>query len=262
MLALVAPTLFVDEGAGSWAPWTTTAAAGVGAILFVLRERSARHPLLDVSLVARPLVAAGLAHKTAAGLATAGLGYLVTLQLQLAWGWPPALAALGMLPQVAVLLAAGPFIDPFVRRVGIERATWLGGVAVVAGLAVYGLLGTAGYLGVAIALVLVAAGMRVVGVVAAVNVLRGLPANRTSIGTALVDTATEVSSGAGVAVTGTILAALFTGAVTATPWSTRQAAQFHEAVTVGGLVLTAVAAALVGWALLRARGARHRAGKE
>jgi hypothetical protein len=51
VLALVAPTLFVNEGAESWVP--------------------------------------------AAGLATAGFGYLVTLQLQLDWGWTPALAAIG-----------------------------------------------------------------------------------------------------------------------------------------------------------------------
>jgi MFS family permease len=61
VLALVAPTLFVNEGTGSWAPWTASAAAVMGAILFFLRERSARYPLLDLKLVARPLVSSGLA---------------------------------------------------------------------------------------------------------------------------------------------------------------------------------------------------------
>src|SRR3954452_14606843 len=51
VLALVAPTLFVNEGAGSWAPWAATTAAVGGAVLFVLRERSARYPLLDLALV-------------------------------------------------------------------------------------------------------------------------------------------------------------------------------------------------------------------
>ncbi|MEV4709336.1 MFS transporter [Actinoplanes sp. NPDC049316] len=253
MLALVAPTLFVDRGAGSWLPWAGTVAAGAGAVLFVLRERSARHPLLDLRLVAHPLVSSGLAFKAAAGLATAGLGYLVTLQLQLDWGWTPALAALGMLPQVVVLIAGGAFISPFVRRVGLERAGWLSAAAVVAGLAVYGLLGRFGYGWVALALVLVAAGMRVVGVVAGVNVLRGLPKNRTTIGAALTDTATEVTSGAGIAVTGTILAALFTGDLATSQWSAEQTAQFREAVTIGGLALTVVAAALVGWGIARSR---------
>ena len=106
---------------------------------------------------------------------------------------------------------------------------------------------------VAIALVLVAAGMRVVGVVAGVNVLRGLPKNRTTIGAALIDTATEVASGFGIAVTGTILAALFTGDIAKSNWSTQQTAQFQEAVTIAGLALTAVAGVLVGWAILRTR---------
>jgi hypothetical protein len=251
VLALVAPTLFVNEGTGSWEPWTATAAAAVGAILFLLRELSARYPLLDLQLVARPLVSSGLAYKAAAGLATAGLGYMVTLQLQLDWGWTPALAAIGMLPQVVVLVAGGAFIDRFVRRVGLDRAAWLSASAVVFGLAVYSLLSGFGYVWVAIALVLVAAGMRVVGVVAGVNVLRGLPKNRTTIGAALTETATEVTSGVGIAVSGTILAALFTGDIATSNWSTQQTAEFQEAVTIAGLVLTGVAAALVGWAILR-----------
>ena len=90
VLALVTPTLFVNEGAGSWAPWTTTAATIAVAAAFVRRERTTRHPLLDLRLLAVPLVSSGLAYKAAAGLAVAGLGYLVTLLLQFAWGWTPA----------------------------------------------------------------------------------------------------------------------------------------------------------------------------
>ncbi|GAB2597508.1 MFS transporter [Paractinoplanes abujensis] len=253
VLALIAPTLFVDRSPGAWA---VTVAALVTAVLFVVRERTTPYPLLDLKLVARPLVSSGLAYKAAAGLATAGLGYLVTLQLQLDWGWSPALAAAGLLPQVIVLVAGGAVVGPFVRRAGLERAAWLSASAVVSGLAVYALLGRLGYVWVAAALVLVAAGMRVVGVVAGVNVLRGLPGNRTTIGAALTDTAGEVTSGAGLAVTGTILAALFTGSLAAAHWSPQQTAQFEQAVTIAGLTLTVLAAALVGWGYLRASGVR------
>jgi MFS family permease len=252
-LALVAPTQFVNEGAKSWAPWATSAVAFVGAILFFLRESSARYPLLDLKLVAHPLVSSGLAFKAAAGLVPASLGYMVTLQLQLDWGWAPALAAIGMLPQVVVLVAGGAFVNPFVQKVGLERAGWLSAAAVLSGLAVYALFSRYGYLWVAIALALEAAGMRVVGVVAGLNVLRGLPENRTTTGAALVDTATEVASGVGIAVTGTILAALFTGDIATSSWSPRQTAEFREAITIAGLVITVVAAALVGWGIVRTR---------
>jgi len=257
VFALIAPTLFVNGNPWSWA---ATGAAGAGAILFVLRERSARYPLLDLKLVARPLVASGLAYKAASGLAVAGMGYLVTLQLQLDWGWSPAHAAIGMLPQVIVLVAGGAFVSPFVQRAGFDRAAWISAAAVVLGLALYASLSSFGYVWVALALVLVAAGIRVNGVVAGTNVLRGLPENRTSIGAALVDTSAEVATGAGIAVTGTILAALFTGNLATSSWTGQQTAQFHDSVTVAGFTLTAVAAVLVGWGFLRTRGATEKVG--
>lgn len=252
VLALVAPTVFVNDGAGSWMSWAVAVAAVIAGVLFTLRERTARHPLLDLALIARPLVSSGLAFKAAAGLATAGLSYLVTLQLQLAWGWPPALAAVGMLPQVVVLLALGPFVNPVVEWVGINRAAWMSATTVVVGLAIYGLLNSFGYVWIAISLALVAAGLRVVGVVAAINVLSGLPKNRTSIGAALTDTTTEVANGVGITIAGTILVALFTGSITSTQWTTQQAAQFEAGATLGGLVLTAVAGAFVVFGFVRA----------
>ncbi len=253
VLILVTPTLFVNEGSRSLVPWASTATALAVAILFVLRERSAAHPLLDLKLIAVPLVSSGLAYKAASGLAVAGLGYLVTLQLQLDWGWPPYLASIGMLPQVVVLILGGPLANRFIARVGLDRAAWVGAASVVAGLAVYGIFSRFGYVWIAAALVLEAAGIRVVGVVAGTNVLRGLPANRTSIGAALVDTASEVATAVGIAVTGTVLAALFTGDIAATHWTVQQTEQFRAAVTIAGLALTVVAAALVGWGFARSR---------
>lgn len=262
VVALIAPTLFVNEGPRSWEPWTATAVAVVAGLLFVLRERSARHPLLDLKLIAHPLVASGLAFKAATGLAVAGMGYLVTLQLQLDWGWPPYLASIGMLPQVVVLIFGGALSNRFIERVGLTRAAWISAVAVVAGLAVFALAGSLGYVWIAIALALVAAGIRVNGVVAGTNVLRGLPGNRTSIGAALVDTASEVATGVGIAVTGTILAAIFTGTLASTPWSANQTDEFQRGLMIAGIVLTAVAAVLVGWGFSRSRGAASAAAPE
>ncbi|HLY14666.1 MAG TPA: MFS transporter, partial [Candidatus Limnocylindrales bacterium] len=254
VLALVTPTVFVNEGIRSWLPWTATGATIAAAILFVLRERSATYPLLDLRLLGRPLVSSGLAFKAATGLAVAGMGYMVTLQLQLDWGWPPYLASIGMLPQVLVLVFGGPLANRFIERAGLAEAAWLSAAAVVAGLAIYGLLGTFGYVWIAIALALVAAGIRVNGVVAGTNVLRGLPNNRTSIGAALVDTASEVANAVGIAITGTVLAALFTGSIATSGWSTGQVTQFEAAIRIAGLTLTVVAAALVGWGIVRGQG--------
>lgn len=67
VLALVAPTLFVQLGAGSGLPWASAAGAAASGAGFVWRERTARHPLVDLHLLARPLVASGLAYQAALG---------------------------------------------------------------------------------------------------------------------------------------------------------------------------------------------------
>jgi Na+-transporting methylmalonyl-CoA/oxaloacetate decarboxylase gamma subunit len=156
-----------------------------------------------------------------------------------------------MLPQVVVLLASGRLVGPFVRKLGLGRAAWISAAAVVLGLAVFGLFSRFGYGWVLVALVLVAAGMRVVGVVAGTNVLQGLPASRTSMGAALVDTSSELATAIGIAITGTILAALFTGSIATANWTAAQSSQFQTAVTVAGLSLTLLAAVLVGIGVAR-----------
>lgn len=249
--ALLTPTAFVEAGpaVGTAALVATIVAAGA----FVWRERAAARPLLDLALLARPLVASGLAYKAAAGLAVSGLTYLTTLQLQYVWGWAPSAAAIAMLPMVVVLLVGGRFVGPFVERVGTGTAAWTSAAAVVAGLAVAAAGSRAGYAWIAVALVLVGAGMRVVGAVAGNDVLHGLPADRTSIGAALVDTSSEVATGAGTAVVGTVLAALVPGSITAGASSAARLADFQDGLTVAGILLTALAAGIVVAGLLRSR---------
>jgi hypothetical protein len=92
--------------------------------------------------------------------------------------------------------------------------------------------------------------------VAGTNVMRGLPENRTTIGAALVDTASEVTTGIGIAISGTILAVIFPGALTAATWSARQTGDFRDAITYAGLALTLVSATLVGFGIVRGRAAR------
>lgn len=255
VLAIASPTLFVDQGAGRPLPWMTGAAALVAALLFAVRERTAEHPLVDASLLGQRLVSSGLAYKAATGLAMAGLGYLVSLQFQLDWGWSPARASLGMLPLVVTLLLVGFVVERFVERVGIQRAALLGSLCVLAGLGTYGTLGISSYLSVAISLVCIAAGLRIVGVVAGVNVMKGTPRNRTSIGAALVDTVDQVTSAVSVAIVGSVLAARFSGDLANGRWSPAQRVQFHEAVSLGTGILALLAVLLIGWAFMRTRSA-------
>lgn len=253
VLTLVAPTLFVEEGTEPWKAWAASAGAVATAVLFIARERSARYPLLDLKLLTLPLVSSGLAYRAASGLAIAGLGYMVTLQLQFAWGWSPVLASIGMLPQVIVLLFGGRLVAPFLQKVGMNQAAWMSATAVVLGLALFAGASRFGYVWIAFSLILVAAGMRIVGVVAGTNVMTGLPENRTTIGAALVDTTSQVATGIGIAVTGTLLAVIFRGDISSTMWTADQAATFQTGVTVAGAAITGAAAILVLVGVLRSR---------
>ncbi len=254
---LLIPTLFTETGSASVWPWATSACAMATGMLFVLRERRTSHPVIDLSLFARPLVASGVLFKAAAFLSIGALGYLVTLHLQLAFGWTPGQAALGMLPQVIVLIAGGVLVSPLITRTGMTRAAWYSSTIIVAGLAVYGLLGTHGYVWIAVALALVATGMRIVGVVAGTNVMRGLPADRTTVGAALADTAGQVGASIGLALAGTILTALFTGTLAGGTWTAHQYTQFDTAITVAGTVLALVTALLVAAGIALSRNLRR-----
>lgn len=257
-LVLISPTLFVQNGFASWAPWACLAAGAASLGGFLRRERTARHPLVDLRLLRRPLVSSGLAYQASTGLAQAGLVFAVTLQLQLARHWSPAHAAVGMLPLILTMLAVGPFVERLVGRLGTETATALGGVSVIAGLTAYGLLGRYDYAWTAVALVLISAGMRIVMVTAAVNVMGGLPRDRTSLGAALTDTATEVSNAVGIAVAGTILAVVFAGSLTDGRLSGHQLNDFQNAISLAVLTLAVAASGLVAYAHGRTRSPRDR----
>lgn len=250
---ILAPTLFINEGVRSLLPWMAVVAAVVFATLFVVRERTAKHPLIDMALIRQPLVSSGLAYKAATGLAIAGLGYIISLQLQLDWGWSPLVASIAMLPQVGTLLIIGFFVEKFVGRVGIHKAAWFGSLSVLTGIILFATLGQAAYIWVAVTLVLISAGLRIVGVVAGVNVMKGTPRNRTSVGAALVDTTDEMTSGLSIAVTGTLIAAFFVGDFSKGHWDAIQTAQFHTAASLSSWILAVVAAALIIWAYSMAR---------
>jgi hypothetical protein len=251
ILALWTATLAVEEGWGQVTPWASGAGALFCAVGFVVRERRTAHPMFDFALLKRPQVSASLAYQAALGLGLAVLTYSVSLQLQLVWGWSPAEAALGNLPQIVTMIAVGPFVEKFVDRAGTNRAGRLGAAAVISGLLIYALFGRYDYAWIAVALVLTAAGMRVVMIIATVTVMRGLPEDQTSSGAALNDTSQEVASSIGMAVTGTIVAAALTGSLTDIGTSTAGTHAFENAVTAATLALTAVCTALVVWAARR-----------
>jgi len=91
-------------------------------------------------------------------------------------------------------------------------------------------------------MVVMTVGLRTVMTICAVALVDAMPANRTSIGAALNDTAQEVGTSVGTAVIGTLIAVLVTTQLPGGTWSSDLVASFFH----GERITYAVLAVLVG----------------
>ena len=239
-LGLYAFTLAVEDG---WIATTTlacAAAAIVAGIGFVLRERRTPQPMLDLHLFANPTVRGSALLQTTSMLAMVGVVFASTQLFQFAWGWTPLRAGLATLPIVIGMLTAMPVADVLVRRLGHRRGAALGSALLIAALLLLATTIPVGYPPVAVAMFVIAAAMRLVMVTCAVDLLDALPEDQTSIGAALNDSAQELGSTVGVAVVGTIIAALVGTTLPTDIWPAAFTADFTHALQVAFIVLAAI----------------------
>ncbi|MFD6414205.1 tetracycline resistance MFS efflux pump, partial [Nocardia asteroides] len=106
-----------------------------------------------------------------------------------------------------------------------------------------------GYAAIALCMVVMTVGLRTVMTICAIALVEAMPANRTSIGTALNDTAQEVGTSVGTAVVGTLVAVLVTTRLPAGAWDSGLVRSFFH----GERITYGVLAVLVG--LIAAGGA-------
>ena len=110
------------------------------------------------------------------------------LHFQYAYGWSPVVAGLANLPMILTMLAAQPIWELLARRHG-HRIACVVGAVLLAGLA---WAVEVGYWAIALFMVTMTNGLRTVMTICAVALVDATPANRTSIGTSLNDTAQEI----------------------------------------------------------------------
>jgi DHA2 family multidrug resistance protein-like MFS transporter len=185
-------------------------AGGLAGWVFVRRQRRLAYPMLDVALFTRPAFAAAVGLLLTGLLAVNGLMYLLPQYLQLVAGHPALAAGLLMLP-VAVLAAVGGLLSP-------RLATRFGPTAVIAVFASLALvamlvLGGVAYDGppaLVVALVSLAVlGISPVPVLGTDLVVGSVPVERTGSAAAVSETAGELGVALGVAVTGSIMTAVY-----------------------------------------------------
>lgn len=107
-----------------------------------------------------------------------------------------------------------------------------------------------GYWAIAAAMVVMIIGLRTVMTVCAVALIGAMPANRTSIGAALNDTAQEVGTSIGTAVVGTLIAVLVTAVLPDGVWSYDLVQSFFHGERVTFAALAVVVGLVTGWGAL------------
>ncbi|MBB2894215.1 MFS transporter [Flexivirga oryzae] len=241
-LACYSLTSGVDHGWLSALTLGSIAGAVLAAVAWVWRERTGKAPMLDLSVLSNGTVRGAIIAQIGTAIAMAAVMFGLILHFQYAYGWSPVRAGLANLPMIVTMLLATPLPEWLGKRFG-HRSACLVGAACLAG----SLAGMAwgvehGYVAIAISMVVMTVGLRTVMTICAVALVDAMPENRTSIGTALNDTAQEVGTSVGTAIVGTLIAALVTATLPAGVWSSDLVASFFH----GERITYAILAAVVG----------------
>lgn len=193
--------------------WFSPAVLGaltIGALLvgaFVLWERRAPEPMIDLALFAKPLFTWGTVNATVASFALFGLLFVVPLYLQVNLGSNAFHAGLKLLPLIGGFVVGVGLGTRVAGHLGHKIPITAGLVITAAGLAVGTLTTrTSGFGFVSLWLVLAGFGIGAALTPSMDAVLSVLPPERSGSGAAVVMTFRQVGGALGVAVLGSVLA--------------------------------------------------------
>ncbi|CAM5229712.1 MFS transporter [Streptomyces spiroverticillatus] len=224
----------------------TTVGSVLGALVagcaFLWHERRSAAPMLDLKLFANGTVRGAAIAQIGTSIAMAAVMFGLILHFQYAYGWSPVRAGLANLPLILTMIVATPLSEWLAKRFGHRVACLIGAACLAGSLAglAWGL--DRGYLAIAVCMVVMTIGLRTVMTICAIALVGAMPENRTSMGTALNDTAQEVGTSVGTAVIGTMIAVLVTTHLPAGTWSDALVQSFFH----GERVAYAVLAVVVG----------------
>ena len=192
----------------------TFAGAAVLLGLFLLRERMAAHPMLDLALFRDARFSVASAGVTLAFFAMFGTFFLVTQYLQLVLGYRPLVAGLTMLPISLTMMVLAPQSPKLVARYGPARVVGVGLGLTSLGLVMFSTLGTSSSVAfVYLAYIPMMIGMSVSMSPLTTLIMSSVPAHRAGIGSAMNDTTRELGGALGVAVLGSLLTTGFASSI-------------------------------------------------
>ncbi len=245
-LACYVLTSGVQNGWTSPVTILVAAAAAASLVLFIVRQRRAGAPMLDLGLFRLATVRGYAIAQIGSSIAMAGVMFALVLHFQYAWGWTPMAAGLANLPIILTMILATPLTEWLVRRFGHRIACVVGAALLAAGLGMMAWGVEQDYPAIAIAMVVMTIGLRTVMTIGAVALVGSMPENRTSMGAAMNDTAQEVGTSIGTAFVGTLIAVLVTTVLPDGVWSPALVASFFHGERIVFIVLAVAVGIIAG----------------
>ncbi|GAA1457005.1 MFS transporter [Williamsia maris] len=241
-LACWSLTSGVEHGWLSALTVTSILGAVAAGATFVWHERRSAAPMVDLRLFSSGTVRGAAIAQIGTSIAMASVMFGLILHFQYAYGWSPMRAGLANLPIIVTMIAATPLSEWLAARFGHRIACVIGALCLAGSLGGLSWGVEHGYVAIAASMVLMTIGLRTVMTICAIALVDAMPANRTSIGAALNDTAQEVGTSVGTAVVGTLIAALVTTQLPIGAWSNTVIDSFFQ----GERITYAVLAVVVG----------------
>ena len=207
----------IDGGEhGFGRPLVWAAIVGGLAVLagFVAYERRIAYPSLDVRLFRVPRFAAPVAVVGLVFFAAMGVMFFSSFYLQLVRGYSPLETGLLFLPFASAQLIFAPRSAAMVKQFGARAVSAVGLVLTVLALAAFAAVGAETPIWI-IAVVFFVQGVGMANIMppAMESIMSSLPRERAGVGSAVSNTVRQVGGALGIAVLGSVLAAIYRGQI-------------------------------------------------
>ncbi|MEU8540788.1 MFS transporter [Streptomyces sp. NPDC048717] len=183
-------------------------------VAFVLYERRADHPALDVSYFRKPAFSAAVAAIALVFFALMGVTFFSAFYLQSVRGYSALESGLLILPLAVAQMIFAPRARHVVDRFGAKAVCTVGMLAVAVGLAAFAFFGADTPVWIMEVVFFVqGAGMAHIMPPVTVTVMQALPREKAGSGSAINNTFRQVGGALGVAVLGSVLSTTYRGEI-------------------------------------------------
>ena len=197
-----------------WLSGTSAATFGLAIAalaLFVWRENTAKHPMLDLNLFKDRRFSVASAGMTLTFFAMFGTFFLVAQYFQLVLNYSPFKSGLLTLPMAVVMMAIAPQVPRLVGRFGAHRVVPTGLGLIAVGMAFFSQVQVDSPLWfIYLSIIPLGAGMATTMTPLTTLIMSSVPLGKAGVGSAMNDTTRELGGALGVAVLGSLVTSAYT----------------------------------------------------